>query len=310
MSSSVHYGRRSDEVRSVSHALDMLELLAEHPEGLLIKAISLKLHYNLSTCYHLLNTLLAAEYVERDPDTGLIRIGPKVALLSNTVTSRLSDAETWKPIRPLLYRLTESTQAASYLAAWQHDQIVVQAIVEGPNAEKIPGIYVGYRDAADTHALGRVLLSFGAPDAVGRYLSGRAAEAPGLSDDTYIDRMQRIFAEVRRSGYGLDLEELVPGTCCVSAPIILPGRRGSPHAVASLAVSLPAPHYLHHREWIVRQVLKISAEASNVFAARPAALDVEWHELRGDQVAGPHANVDRLVGRPAGSTRRSISVPS
>lgn len=259
---------KGDTLRSVRRALDVLDLLAQHPDGLLVKSISLKLRLNISTCYHLVNTLLTAGYAERETETQLIRLGAKVSLLSSSASEsfaqRTARAEMWTPVRPLLYRLTESTHAASYLAAWQDGDAVIQSIVEGITAEKIPGLYVGYRGASHVHALGRALLSFDEPNVLDRYLDGR--ERPDLAAVQAVDRqaLRTLLAEVQRCGYALDLEELVPGTCCVSAPVLGLDQHGRQRPLAAIAVSLPATHFLRHRDWIIRQVLVTSAEAARV----------------------------------------------
>jgi len=58
-------------IGSVQRALAILELLAIHPAGLNAKQVVLKTEFNLSTCYHLLNTLEHENYIVKDPDTAL-----------------------------------------------------------------------------------------------------------------------------------------------------------------------------------------------------------------------------------------------
>lgn len=56
-----------DLITSLQRGLTILELLANEPEGLIAKSISLRSGIHLSTCYHLLNTLIVAGYVVKLP---------------------------------------------------------------------------------------------------------------------------------------------------------------------------------------------------------------------------------------------------
>lgn len=58
---------KGDILQSVQRALRVLNLIAEHPEGLSARQISYALSLNISTCYHILNTLLVAGYLDRPP---------------------------------------------------------------------------------------------------------------------------------------------------------------------------------------------------------------------------------------------------
>lgn len=257
---------KGDVLQSVRRALDVLDLLAQHPQGLLIKGISHALRLNLSTCYHLINTLIASGYVERDSATSQLRLGSQIALLGHArVASARFDG--WQVARPALHQLTETTQAASYLAAWHEGEAEIQEIVERPDAERIPGLYVGYRGAMHVHALGRTLLAFGAPDVTEPYVRSAFAAADAATQRQHA-HLRDLLAAAQRTRHTLDLEELVPQTCCVSAPILQRDNSGTERAVAAIALSLPAGSFLRRREWVVRQVLTTAREIELALAAQ------------------------------------------
>jgi len=60
-------GEKGDLLHSVQRALRVLNLIAEHPQGLSARDISNALCLNISTCYHILNTLVASGYLDRHP---------------------------------------------------------------------------------------------------------------------------------------------------------------------------------------------------------------------------------------------------
>src|SRR5579875_3105908 len=74
-------GEKGDLLHSVQRALRVLSLIAEHPEGLSAREISKLLGLNISTCYHILNTLVATEFLDRHPQTQVYLLGPQIPFL-------------------------------------------------------------------------------------------------------------------------------------------------------------------------------------------------------------------------------------
>ncbi len=265
---------KGDTLRSVRRALDALDLLAQFPNGLLVKSISHKLHLNISTTYHLLNTLLESGYAERDPRTMLVRLGPKAACLGDSHARRIAGSDLVAAAAPSLSRLAGATHAASYLATWENGDAVIQAIVEDAGATRIPGLYVGYAGQSHVHALGRTLLSFDGPDTLSRYLDEHWQRDGAAPRAAAHDALDRTLADVRGRGFALDLEELVAGTCCVSAPVLLIDQHGNWRPVAAVAVSLPAIRFQRQHDRIIREVTNTGAEIARALTARPAIASI------------------------------------
>ena len=93
---------KTDLIGSVQRALRILELLAKHPAGLNAKQIHQKLRLNLSTCYHLLNTLLVADYVVKDPDSLQFRLSGKIGY---TVHNQATPAQMIRQLEPHVHAL-------------------------------------------------------------------------------------------------------------------------------------------------------------------------------------------------------------
>jgi len=121
-------GEKSDLLHSVQRALLVLSLVAEHPQGLTAREISNALGINISTCYHILNTLVASGYLDRQPHNQVYLLGPQIPFLNNAFVQSLASQEVVPPLedtmwstgllapslvgrlRSLMYRLTEQTQ--------------------------------------------------------------------------------------------------------------------------------------------------------------------------------------------------------
>src|SRR5687767_6890316 len=66
---------RERRVKSVDHAIDILDLLAGPLRSAGVTQLSTRLGMNVSTVHHLLRTLQARRLVEQDPDSKLYRLG-------------------------------------------------------------------------------------------------------------------------------------------------------------------------------------------------------------------------------------------
>ncbi|HZT99420.1 MAG TPA: IclR family transcriptional regulator [Ktedonobacteraceae bacterium] len=262
--------QKGDLVYSVQRALSVLNLVAEHPQGLSAREISTRLCLHISTCYHVLNTLLASGYLDRHPYRQVYLLGPQIPFLNNAFVQSLAKQEDVtvvgstgeilttaytcttliNRIRPILYRLTQQTQEPSYMACWRYGEIVLQAIVEAPQVAKITKLYVGYRDQAHSHALGKVLLAYSDPAFVNSYLDSHPLTASGPNTIMQRSRFIAELNDIVCQGYAIDREELLPDTCCIAAPIFAPQGQ----IVAALAISLTTNSLAKRAEWLIAQV--------------------------------------------------------
>ncbi|HYU74388.1 MAG TPA: IclR family transcriptional regulator [Ktedonobacteraceae bacterium] len=270
--------QKGDLVHSVQRALNVLSLVADHPQGLSAREISARLLLNISTCCHILNTLQANGYLDRHPHSLVYLLGPQIPFLNNAFVDSLTKQEDVtaaelkreeifpaavtsptlvNSIRPILYRLTEQTQEPSYMACWHYEEIVLQAIVEAPQATKITKLYVGYRGQAHSHALGKVLLAYSDPALVEAYLDSHPLTPSG--PNTIIQRSRFIdqLNDIVRQGYAIDREEFLLDTCCIAAPIFAPQGQ----VVAAISISLAIDSLARRAEWLTAQVCQAANHA-------------------------------------------------
>jgi DNA-binding IclR family transcriptional regulator len=268
---------KSDQLNTVRRALHVLDLIAAHPQGLSAREISEALHINISTCYHILNTLVAADYLDRDQHTLCYILGPQIPFLNNAFVQSLArqtspilfehestteHAPTLSPTRmrhlhAILHRLTEQTQEPSYLACWYYEEVMIQAIVEAPKAPKISGLYVGYRGQAHSLALGKVLLAYSDPAFVERYLSLHPLTSQGPNTIVHHTQFTEELNSIVRQGYSIDREEFSNNTCCLAAPIFAP--RGQ--VVAALSISTSTETLSRRADWLIAQVTRSANHA-------------------------------------------------
>ena len=245
----------NDIIASLRRGLEILELLASEPEGLLAKTVSFRTGINLGTCYHLLNTLAAAGYVAKQASTQRFALSGKISYPGYTA---LEQARLVPWLQPHLYALRDLTSETAYLSLRQGQEIVVSLIVESPQALKVSLLHVGYSGAAHAMALGKAILAYLDDRDVAAYLARFGM--PALTSNTIFEEtaFMRELAAVRERGYSLDLEEFAPGVCCIGAPIF--GATG--RVVASLAISLPTSRYHAGSATLAHHVVHIAAAAT------------------------------------------------
>lgn len=245
----------SDIINSLRRGLIILELLATEPEGLLAKTVGFRTGLNLSTCYHLLNTLVAAGYVIKQPETQRFALTGKVSFPAFT---SLEQARLVPQLLPHLHSLRDITSETAYLSLRQGDEIVVSAIVESPLALRVSLLHVGFSGAAHAMALGKAILAYLPERDVSAYLVRFGM--PALTANTISDgaTLSSELATVAQQGYSIDLEEFAPGVCCIGAPIFgVAGR-----IVGSLAISLPKSRYDSGSATLIQQVVATANAAT------------------------------------------------
>lgn len=246
---------KKDLIGSVQRALRILELLAHYPEGLNAKQVAVKLHLNLSTCYHLLNTLQHENYVIKDPDTYLFRLGGKIGY---NVFDRISSAQVVRQLTPHVHTLQEITQETAYLSVWDGREIILSSIVEAPQTVRVKSLAIGDIGSNHGSALGKAILAHFDDETYARYFAGRLMPAFTPNTITEPTTLRNTLHAVRQQGYALDYEEFMLEVHCIGAPIF----DAHNNITASLAISLPVSRSNGKREQLIDNVKQVAGAAS------------------------------------------------
>ena len=206
----------TDRLHSVKRALAVLEAMAARPDGATPKELSQALGLHLSTCYRLLNTLVAAGYAAHSSN-GLFRLGPRVAYLHNGYLAALRPHPSTLLFVHALQLATGETVMFNQL---EGDDVVITATVAGSRPDSYPPGYAGMAVPAHVLAPGRVLLA-GLPAAQLEAYLTRCVTSPGISPfpATTPAALREELARIRLAGYTLDRGEGNRDVCCVAAPV-------------------------------------------------------------------------------------------
>jgi DNA-binding IclR family transcriptional regulator len=236
-----------DTIQALGRGLEVLNVLSGSSEGMLAKTISAATGFNISTCYHLLNTLVATGYATKQEDQRF-RLSNKLCFPSAAL---LDQARAVNVLDEHLSALGTATSETAYLALRDGDDIVVTAIRRSPNASAGALLHVGYTGAGHALALGKALLADMDEQEVGEYVDNHGLEK--LTDRT-VDKGPRLLddlTEIRQRGYALDMEELVPGVCCVAAPV----SDSSNRVIGALGISVLAGRFKRHDDRLISRTV-------------------------------------------------------
>lgn len=165
---------------------------------------------------------------------GLLRRDSNGAFLPGPVLTRYAGragtADLVSAAQPVLERLGEKTGETVNLAVLSGGEVEQVAQVD---SRYLLGAmnWVGLRVPLHCSALGKVFVAFGAAELPRGPLERRTPHT--ITDRA---RLAAQFAEIRRSGYGVAVEELEPGLIAIAAPVR--GRGGQ--VIAAISVSGPS----------------------------------------------------------------------
>lgn len=221
-------------LQTVDRALQLLEILAEHPEGMQPKEFESILELNKITVHRLLATLENRGFVERQGNN--YKIGLKLVELSSM---KLNNIELKTEAAPYLRKLVNLLGLP-----------VQMAILEGNEAvfiEKIESIstfhmysQIGKRIPLYASGVGKVLLSQKTDEKILSDLSKVTFQA--FTHRT-LTSPQSVLAEIqtaRKQGYAIDNEEHEEGIFCIAAPIY--DYRGQ--IIAAISVGGKEPEFI------------------------------------------------------------------
>ena len=249
----------SELLGTVRRALRVLDYLAEAEQPVPIKRLAAELGLNISSAYHVMNTLAADGYVTRDERTGAYGLGAK--------TARLGDAyaRSW-PVEPELRaiagELGARTGENAYLALVHGKDVVITDIVESRQRVRVHALHRGFSSDLHARALGKAVLAYRDPADVRRHFASRPPRRLTQRTLVTMTAIEHELERVRRRGYAEDHEEFCEGVCCVGAPFFAPD--GSP--AGSISVSVPSFRFRGARA-SVREAVVAAAQAAT------AALD-------------------------------------
>ena len=137
-------------IQSVDRALFLLETIAEAGGEATLTDLRHRTGLNISTCHHLLATLIQRGFAAKVPGRRLYALGARILYLGHACLQ----VDLPRRAQPYLEAINQATGETVHLAALQGDAVVTLAVREARHAVRVDTGKIGKRGSAARH-LGR-----------------------------------------------------------------------------------------------------------------------------------------------------------
>lgn len=223
---------RSPQVQSLTRALAILEILAEHDSGLSLTELAGLAGLPTSTTHRLLTTLENKRFVRFNRSTNLWSVGVQSFVVGNA----FARSRNFVPLAKIFMRhLMDQAGETVNLATQDNGEVVYLAQVE---CREMMRAFVrpGARSPMHCSAVGKALLAAQPEAEFERSMRQRAIAQDDPSAILLTPAFTKILDDVRNCGYALDDEEQSIGMRCVASVIY--DENGGP--LAAISVSGPS----------------------------------------------------------------------
>ena len=242
-------------VQSVDRALNIVNILKEHPKGLGVTKISHRLDVSKSTAHRLLSSLLLQGFVKQDMENERYQLGLKLIELGEVVSSHLNIRKT---AAPYLNQLAETTGETVHLVMMDQLEIVY---IDKTESEATIRMFsrIGKRAPMHCTGVGKAILAFLPEEKINEVLTERPMTK--FTENTITDptEMKKHLVEIRNRGVAFDLEEHEEGIQCAAAPLF--NYHGN--VVGGISVAGPMMRVDEEKlKYLAEEVERVSREIS------------------------------------------------
>jgi IclR family acetate operon transcriptional repressor len=254
-------------IQSVDRALYLLETIAEAGGEATLTDLANRTGLNISTCHHLLATLIKRGFAAKVPGRRLYALGARILYLGHACLQ----VDLPRRAQPYMEAVNRATGETVHLAALQGDAVVTLAVREARHAVRVDTGKIGKLEAPHATSVGKAIMAWLPEDEMRRIV---AHGMKRFTDNTITDfpALVESLRVVRRNGYALDREEFLPGVICVGAAI----RDQAGTVIGAISASTPAmraseEHVALMRDEIAAATRALSAEFGEPGAAQAVA---------------------------------------
>jgi IclR family acetate operon transcriptional repressor len=256
--------REAGGVQSVARALTLLEIIADLGGEASLGDIAEKASLNVSTCHHLLSTLVSKGYAARGVNRRSYALGARILYLSNIC---LRQVDLPRRATPFVDRLNFSTGETVHLAVLQGNNVIKVLKREARYPIRVDSEALGRSDAAHATSTGKAILAWLSDDEVAQFVAERGMKRFTERTITDLRKLIEELAHVRRDGFALDREEFIPGVICFAVPI----RDHAGAVLGAIGVSTLTMRATEQHLALIRNELMSAARALSAELGAPAA---------------------------------------
>jgi DNA-binding IclR family transcriptional regulator len=221
----------TEPTRAVDRALDILLCFTRQTPALSMTQIAEMVGMNKSTVHRMLGTLESKRFIQRDPVTGIYRLGIRILQMAYLT---LEQNELRLLAAPYLRKLCDDHRETITLSVLDDADVVFLDVIESPQRVKLAAS-TGQRLPASATAAGKAMLAH-LPEATIRKTLERKLQAYTATTIQSLDVLINTLALVRAQGYATAEQEYEDGINAVAAPVLNSARQ----PIAAITVTGPA----------------------------------------------------------------------
>ena len=245
-------------IKSVNHAMDILEEFKGDRDELGVTELSNRLNLHKNKIFRLLATLETRGYIEQNNATENYRLGLKNLELGQAFIKQLGLV---RPLKPFLKEIVEECNEMAYIAIIRQNSVVCLDVEESNQAVKVIN-HVGLRVPIHCTAIGKAQIAYATEEELEKL--GILDNMERFTPNTIVNKVEFIkqIKEVARRGYALDNEEYNPGVKCVAVPI----RDYTGRVVGG--ISVPGPSFRMTDEVLKGEIIPVVKAAGEKVSKR------------------------------------------
>lgn len=239
-------------MKSISHALQLLQLFSNARRALSATEIAKELKLHKSSVSRILATLAESRFVDRDIETGRYTLGLGILSLASSVLSRYQLPST---ARRDLERLAERLGETVTISGWNGREAVnLDQIIGGRSVLNVSP--PGRINPAHCTATGKVFLAYLAEDRDQILDSPLEQFTPKTitSKKKLLTELQKVLAE----GYAVNEQEFDIDISSIAAPVF------NSSGIVSYVVAVTVPHFRYNATARTRLVAEIISTARHL----------------------------------------------
>lgn len=239
-------------IQSVDRALYLLETIAEAGGEATLTDLANRTGLNISTCHHLLATLIQRGFAAKVPGRRLYALGNRILQLSHACLK----VDLPRRAEPFIEKVNVSTGETVHLAGLLGDQVVTLSRREARHAVQVNSGQVGKLEAPHATSLGKAIMAW-LPEGEMKRMVGTGMKRYTDHTITEMPALLESLRHVRRDGYAVDQEEFLPGVICIGAAI----RDQAGTVIGAISASTPAMRATKEHVDLMREEIVSAAHA-------------------------------------------------
>ena len=249
-------------IQSVDRALFLLETIAEAGGEATLTDLATRTGLNISTCHHLLATLIQRGFAAKVSGRRLYALGSRIIALSHACLQ----VDLPRRAQPYLEAINSATGETVHLAGLQGDNVMTLAVREARHAVRVDTGKIGRVEAPHATSVGKAMMAWLPEDEIRRILGNGMKR---FTDKTITDfpAFLESLRTVRRNGYAIDREEFLPGVICVGAAI----RDQAGTVIGAISASTPMMRATEEHIGLMRDEISAATRALSAEFGEPSA---------------------------------------